>query len=217
MSPNSQHILNTKRHLWKCTSTNGLPKKNCCRVWSVNKIAAEVVGWCFMLDHELCLDFSADLLTTTSTAKKFQTHMRSKTLIIYAGKTWQTCWQQQVPCSAALHGNIKHKQFQIQLWTMVGFLCRLADNSKHWRNIPNIHIYKHMMSYVRMSLITHGGGLSLDGGGPVPRWRGPVPRWCGYILSLFVLLSMFLLLSHGLCHLFCHGVILANLLNKALS
>ena len=113
------------------------------------------VGWRCMLDHELCLDFSADLLTTTSTAKKFQTHMRSKTLIIYAGKTWQTCWQQQVPCSAALHGNIKHKQFQIQLWTMVGFLCRLADNSKHWRNIPNIHIYKHMMSYVGMSLLTH--------------------------------------------------------------
>ena len=113
------------------------------------------VGWRFMLDHELCLDFSADLLTTTSTAKKFQTHMRSKTLIIYAGKTWQTCWQQQVPCSAALHGNIKHKWFQIQLWTMVGFLRRLADNSKHWMNIPNIHIYKHMMSCVGMSLLTH--------------------------------------------------------------
>ena len=49
------------------------------------------------------------------------------------------------------------------------------------------------------------------GGGPVPRWRGPVPRWCGYILSLFVLLSLFLLLSHGLCHLFCKGVIVGSL------
>ena len=112
------------------------------------------VGWCCMLDHELCLDFSADLLTTTSTAKKVQTYMTTKMLIIYAWKSWQTCWQQQVPCSAALQGNLKHKWFQIQLWTMVGFLCRLADNSKHWRNIPNIHIYKHMMSYVRMSLLT---------------------------------------------------------------
>ena len=112
------------------------------------------VRWCCMLDHELCLDFSADLLTATSTAKKLQTYMTTKALIIYAWETWQTCWQQQVPCSAALQGNIKHKRFQIQLWTMVGFLCRLADNSKHWRNIPNIHIYKHMMSYVRMSLLT---------------------------------------------------------------
>ena len=104
------------------------------------------VGWCCMLEHELCLDFSADLLTTTSTAKKFQTYMTTKTLIIYAWKTWQTCWQQQVPCSAALQGNIKHKCFQLQLWTMIGLLCRLADNSKHWTNIPNIHIYRHMMS-----------------------------------------------------------------------
>ena len=49
------------------------------------------VGWRCMLDHELCLDFSADSLTTTSTAKKFQTHMTTTTLIIYAWKTWQTC------------------------------------------------------------------------------------------------------------------------------
>ena len=42
------------------------------------------VGWRCMLDHELCLDFSADLLTTASTAREFQTYMTSKTLIIYA-------------------------------------------------------------------------------------------------------------------------------------
>ena len=43
---------------------------------------------------------------------------------------------------------------------MLGNLGRLADNSKflavlHCKEIPNIHIYKHMMSYVGMSLLTH--------------------------------------------------------------
>ena len=36
--------------------------------------------------------------------------MTTKMLIIYAWKSWQTCWQQQAPCSAALQGNIKHAQ-----------------------------------------------------------------------------------------------------------